>query len=401
MDERHGPARYREISARTLLRDSGCTDAWFVGRYGMNLYRGCEHACAYCDGRAERYAVDGRFDRDIAVKINAPALLAAELSRARAPGFLFVGGGVCDAYQPAEARYGLARRALELALEHARPLHVLTKAALVERDMDLLTESARLRPTILSLSIQTVDEELRARYEPGAAPIAARWELLRRARAAGLATGVMAMPVLPGLSDAPEQIDALVAAAAAAGVDFLLHGGLTLRPGVQKEHYLAAVAEHRPELVAQVRRLYERQERSGVGDSGYYRLVDQAFRRALRRHGLPGRMPHRLFAGQLSLAAELAVLLEHRAWAAGGEGGGGARALGRAGWALQRWARDRQRGSARLGPGDLEDELRQRIHDGSLASVPGVTDAVLRALRGLLAELPDRRSPAPRQLRLL
>jgi len=394
-------ANYHEVTARTLLRDSGYTDAWFVGRYGMNLYRGCEHACAYCDGRAERYAVTGSFDDDVAVKTNAPALLAAELAAATDPGFLFVGGGVCDAYQPAERRYGLARQALELALHHERPVHVLTKSALVERDLDLLERSAKQRPTILSFSIQTVNEELRARYEPGAAPLAQRWDLLRRAKAAGLATGVMAMPVLPGLSDAPEQIDALVAEAAQAGVDFLLYSGLTLRPGMQKEHFLTAVAAHRPDLVDPVRRLYRSQRRSGAADSTYHRLLDRAFRRSLTRHSLPARIPQRLFAGHITLVAELAVLLEHEAWALEPTRRGLARSLRRGGQALQRWARALSRGRRGLGPGELEDELRARVADSSLLAVEQIGEPTLAHLRRLLARLPSRRSSAPRQLRLL
>jgi DNA repair photolyase len=112
-------------------------DSWFLGRYGMNLYRGCEHGCRFCDGRSERYLVEGDFARDITVKRNAVAVLDRELGRIREPGFVFVGGGVCDAYQPAQARYGLARGALEVARRRGLPVHVLTKSALVERDLDL------------------------------------------------------------------------------------------------------------------------------------------------------------------------------------------------------------------------------------------------------------------------
>ena len=118
-----GP-RYRQVQAKTICRRHGFVDPWFLGSFGMNLYRGCEHGCLYCDGRAERYYVEGDFARDIAIKSNALEVLARELGRLKAPGFAFVGGGVCDGYQPAEERYGLARGALELALEHGLPVHV-------------------------------------------------------------------------------------------------------------------------------------------------------------------------------------------------------------------------------------------------------------------------------------
>ena len=158
------PRKCHEIDAKTVTRTTGVTDPWFLGRFGMNLYRGCEHACRYCDGRAERYRVEGDFARDIQVKRNAVAVLERELSRIREPGFVFVGGGVSDAYQPAEEVYGLARGALEVSLARGLPVHVLTKSTLVARDLDLL-QAVRDEAgvAILSMSIQTVDDDLRAR----------------------------------------------------------------------------------------------------------------------------------------------------------------------------------------------------------------------------------------------
>ena len=179
--------------ARSILRGHDFTDAWFVARFGMNLYRGCQHGCAYCDGRAERYRVQGEFDRDIVVKSNALSLLERELSRLAEPGFVFLGGGVSDAWQPAEAEHRLARGALELLHARGFPVHVLTKSALVERDLDLLAAIHQRSRAILSFSIQTTDDTVRQRYEPGAAPIALRWRLLRRAKAMGLVTAVMAI----------------------------------------------------------------------------------------------------------------------------------------------------------------------------------------------------------------
>lgn len=129
---------YREVQAKTIARAGKIVDPWFLARLGMNLYRGCEHGCRYCDGRAEKYRVEGVFDRDIAIKVNAPMVLARELSRLREPGFVLVGGGVSDAYQPAEQHHGLARQALLLVLRHKLPVHVLTKSELVERDFDVL-----------------------------------------------------------------------------------------------------------------------------------------------------------------------------------------------------------------------------------------------------------------------
>lgn len=97
-------ARYHEVEAKSVLRRSAGVDPWFLGRFGSNLYRGCEHGCTYCDGRAERYYVMGDFARDIQVKRNVVELARDELARMREPGLLFIGGGVCDACRPRDSQ---------------------------------------------------------------------------------------------------------------------------------------------------------------------------------------------------------------------------------------------------------------------------------------------------------
>lgn len=358
-------AEYFEATAKTVTRLRGVVDPWFLGRYGMNLYRGCEHGCLYCDGRAERYYVVGRFDQDIQVKVNAAAVLDEELERRREPGFVFLGGGVCDAYQPAEARYRLARGALEVALTRGLPVHALTKSALVERDLDLLAAIAERSGAILSFSLQTADDEVRRRFEPGASSVDERLRLLREARRRGIATGVMAMPVLPGISDKPEQIDALAAAASDAGADFVLFGALTLRPGQQKDAYLKAIASDYPHHLAGYERLYRSARASGAPDERYLARVDTRFRSALARHGLPGRIPRRLFSGRVPLYAEVGVLLEHRGYETSDP------SLGRAGFALQDWARRRLAEGARRRDftyREVEAEMRERLRE-----IPGLT----------------------------
>lgn len=333
-----GVAAYHEIQARTVTRLPGVTDPWFIGRYGMNLYRGCEHGCAYCDGRAERYYVAGAFDGDIQVKRNAVEVLARELDRVREPGFVLLGGGVCDAYQPAEERFLLARGVLELCRDRGLPVHVLTKSALVERDLDLCAAIATGSRVILSFSIATTDESLRERFEPRASPLHERWRLIARAKRLGLGAGVMAMPLLPGLSDQPAHVEALVRKAREVGADFVCISGLTLRPGVQMETYLRALREGSPELLPGYEKLYAARLASGAPDRRYLSRVEARGRAALAANGLPGRPPWPLFRGMLPTYAEVGVLLEHRGFERGESMGG---PLSRAGWQLQRWARSR------------------------------------------------------------
>jgi DNA repair photolyase len=369
--------RYHEVAAKSLLRRSVVVDPFFLGRFGSNIYRGCEHGCLYCDGRAERYYVSGTFDRDIEVKSNALELAARELDLMREPGFLFIGGGVCDAYQQAEARFTLARGLLQLCLERHVPVHLLTKSALVERDFDLLTAINQDTRAVLSFSIALVDERQREIFEPGAAPLEERWRLLRRAREAGLGTAVMAMPLLPGLSDQPDQIDALLGRAAQVGVDFVCIGGLTLRPGRQKDGFFAVLAREFPELVPGYQKLYREDRSSGAPDVRYSERLYRRCRELQDQHNLPGRMPQRLFHGLVPLYTELSVLLEHRGYQCKETGGPNGR-LARAGQAVAAWARTRlarQRGKNAFR--EVESELGFLVRGQRLGEIPDLEASVI------------------------
>ncbi|GAI64688.1 unnamed protein product [marine sediment metagenome] len=162
----------REIEAKSVLRKYKKIDSWFLSRYGMNLYRGCTHNCIYCDGRAEGYYVDGEFGEDVTVKVNAIEILRREFDpkRKRTPfkqGFVMIGGGVGDSYQPIEKTYQLSRKVLELMGEYNFPIHILTKSTLIKRDIDILKKINRKSKTIVSLSFSSVDDKISAIFEPG------------------------------------------------------------------------------------------------------------------------------------------------------------------------------------------------------------------------------------------
>lgn len=370
------PIRYTEVQAKTLLRESALVDPWFLGCFGANLYRGCEHGCIYCDGRAERYYVEGDFARNIQVKVNALALAERELARRREPGFLFLGGGVSDSYQPAEAHYQLARGVLQLALKYGLGVHVLTKSVLVERDLDLIQEIARKRRAILSFSLQSTDEVVRERLEPRAASVSERLRLLRRARDLGIRVGIMAMPILPGISDPVSQIDTLVGTAADAGAEFVCFGGLTLRPGRQKQLFCDAIERYWPELLAGYGKAYGRSLASGAPDPRYTAKISARFAEALFRVNLPARIPRSVFQGIVPLYTEASVLLEHveTAWKLRGV----QRALAQSGHRLAEWAHrrvvalSRRRGHSYR---DVEDEFLERLADGSLRREAGIDAA--------------------------
>ncbi len=304
--------RVREIQARSILRRQRGVDSWFLCRAGMNLYRGCSHDCAYCDGRAESYRVEGTFGEEVAAKTNAVELLDAELGRPRVSwsGFLMLGGGVGDSYQPAEAERALARGALALAARRGLPVHVLTKSTLVLRDADLLEEIGRRSAVTVSFSLSTVDAELASTFEPGVPSPAERLAALANLRERGVHGGIFLMPVLPYLSDGEEAIRASVAASVEAGAEYVVFAGMTLKRGRQEEHFLRVLAGRRPDLVDRYRRLYPG-DRWGRAAGDYYAGIERLFAGVALERGIAPRIPRRVFVGVLSEDDLVQVMLEH------------------------------------------------------------------------------------------
>ena len=303
------------IEAKSLLRKGKRIDSWFVSRYGMNIYRGCAHDCAYCDGRDERYRVEGTFGRDVAVKVNAPELLRRELdpSRKRKPwrrGFILLGGGVGDSYQPAERRAGVTRAVLEVIEAFGHPVHVLTKSTLVERDLDLLERIDRSHQAIVSMSLSSADDEVSRRFEPGCPSPSARLAALEAAKARGHATGVYLMPVIPFVTDTPAAMTATLTAVKAAGVDFVVFGGMTLKDGRQRHHFLEVLRRYDPELEVELDIVYPPGQRWGNALPEYYEAITIAFSTLARRLGIPQRIPPRLYKDHIDLNDRVVVELD-------------------------------------------------------------------------------------------
>ena len=162
----------KELQAKTILRKHKKIDSWFISHYGMNLYRGCTHNCTYCDGRAEKYNVEGEFGKDIVAKINAPQILERELNPKRKrnplkPSFMLLGGGVNDCYQPAEIKYELTRKALHIFYEYNFPVHILTKSILVKRDSDIIKKINQRNKALVSFSLSSACKKISTHFEPG------------------------------------------------------------------------------------------------------------------------------------------------------------------------------------------------------------------------------------------
>ena len=195
------------------------------------------------------------FERRIVVKVNAPEVLRRELRRKSWTGAHVAMGTNTDPYQRCEGRYRLTRGVLEVLRDYANPCSVLTKSPLLLRDLDLMVELAGTAGFSANLSIGTLDEEVWRRSEPGTPHPKARMAAVKQLVAAGIPCGILMAPILPGISDSPEQLRAVVRAAADAGASHLTPLTLHLRPGV-KEEFMPWLEETYPELVPGYRRLY-------------------------------------------------------------------------------------------------------------------------------------------------
>jgi DNA repair photolyase len=288
----------REIQAKVLLSHIKQPDPWFGLKYNMNLYRGCQHRCIYCDSRSECYGVD-HFDSEIHVKANAIERLRDELSRKRVKGLIGT-GSMNDPYMPLERTRMLTGAALEVIAEFGFPVHVLTKSDLVLRDVARFQAIQRRTRAVVSFTITTADDDLAARIEPYAPRPSARFEALRKLAAAGIETGVMLMPVLPFIEDSEENVTAVVERAVDSGAHHVVaFFGLTMRDR-QRAYFYAQLDRHFPGL----RRRYERTygDRYGCDSPGAENLY-ALFESLKTRHGFADRVrPYQAVeAEQLSL----------------------------------------------------------------------------------------------------
>ena len=272
-----GPMRdlvVKEIQCKSILTRSGIEGV----DYAINPYVGCAHGCAYCyavfmkrfTGHTEEW---GTF---VDVKVNAAQVLSRQLKRTNPGNITF--GTVTDAYLPLEAEYGITRECLEVLLDYHFPISILTKSDLVLRDLDLIK---MLKDAEVAFTINTLDEEVRRRFEPGAPPIAARLQALRSLSDAGISTWAFCGPVLPSITDDESSLDNLFAELKRAGVGYVLVDSLNLR-GAVMGRLTRVLREHYPDLVEVYRDL-------SANRLPYHQALMDRTRRIAERHDLPWR----------------------------------------------------------------------------------------------------------------
>ena len=263
----------------------------------INPYRGCEHGCVYCFARPTHaflgLSPGQDFETRLFAKPDAPALLEQELRR---PGYrcrVIALGTNTDPYQPIERAHRITRGVLEVLAAYEHPVGVVTKSALILRDVDVLAPMAARRLARAYLSVTTLDRDLSRRLEPRAATPRRRLETIRKLTAAGIPTGVLVAPVIPALNDG--EIEAILAAAAEAGATSASYVLLRL-PLEVKDLFKEWLAVHAPLKAGHVMSLV-RQMRGGrdydstwgrrmTGQGAYAEMIGKRFRVACRRLGL-------------------------------------------------------------------------------------------------------------------
>lgn len=274
----------REITAKTLLSSARRPDPWFGIKYTMNLYRGCQHQCIYCDSRSDCYQIENF--ADVLVKVNAIELLQKELPRKRVKGTIGT-GSMSDPYLPLEAERRLTRRALEVIAQQRFPAHAITKSDLVRRDVDVWQAISQVYAAV-SFTITTADDELGKKLEPGAPPVSRRWAALQDMAGAAIMTGVTLMPVLPFIEDSAENIRAIVHRAKECGASYIIAAfGVTLRDR-QRAYYYAQLDRLFPGLRPQYEQRYGDRYSAPARDAP---RLEQIFAEACAHGGLATRLP--------------------------------------------------------------------------------------------------------------
>ena len=249
---------FHEVRARSIInRVPGASRMPFART--VNPYRGCSHACVYCFARSTHSYLDldtgHDFDSQIVVKVNAAELLRRELAAPSWDGEHIAMGTNVDCYQRAEGRYRLMPGILAALRDRANPFSILTKGSLILRDLPILEQAAEVTEVSTAVSIGFTDHDLWRSVEPGTPSPTKRLEVCRTLTEHGIPCGVLMAPVLPYLSDSPEQLRATVGAIAAAGAGSVTPLVLHLRPGA-REWYFQWLAEHHPDLVRRYQALY-------------------------------------------------------------------------------------------------------------------------------------------------
>ena len=314
--------KYKTIESKSILNISKYIDDWFCSKAGMNLYRGCIHACEYCDGRNEKYQTHKDFGETVYIKMKAPFILKKEIKKIKEKTIIGLGGGVGDSYQKCEEKFKLTRQALEIIknqeyqtidMEKRSNIscEILTKSVLVERDIDLIKKINGQSRAIVMFSISSMDNEVCKIFEPRTSPPKDRLNILKKISENLIPTGVMLLPLIPYISDDEDSIKDSVKKIKKAGTKFILFGGMTLKEGHQKENYFNTITKRFPELVNKYKHLYKKSGKYGNPKSSYNNEINKLAYQICKENKMETRIPYEFFRDKIELKDEVSLILAH------------------------------------------------------------------------------------------
>ena len=300
---------YREI--KKLLKKGNHLDTYFVSKYSFSPYMACQHGCKYCDGRAERYYVEGDFEKDIIVRKNTAELLEQELAKERDWGVISVGSGISDTYQPCELEEKIMTKTLKVLIKYKYPLFLITKSANIVRDIDLLAKLNEVAGVTIASSLTFPDDNHRKIIEANASSIEDRVKSLKLLQKKGISIAIMAMPLLPKLVDNKVDLERLFDLYASLKPSFVLPGGLTLRPGKNKDLFMNVIKKKYPQYEKFYQKIYGQDFISGSPlreySNSFYERVDYQ----MRRTGLSYTVPFEIYKERFPVYDVIFIFLTH------------------------------------------------------------------------------------------
>jgi DNA repair photolyase len=286
---------YIPYQPRAILNTHRHPDHWFWSKYTAHAYSGCQHGCAFCYTREEKYSPyesPDEFSRTIKVKENAPELLRKALSR-KPVDLVFT----CD-YQPAERKFGLSRKMLEVCRDLGFPVFILERSPLVTRDLDILCEINNNSPSVSAFSIISTPDSphhaIARKLENNAPSVESRFAAMKEIADAGILTGACFMPILPGICDDDANLEAVVRWTAEHGGKFILAGGLTLADQ-QKSYFLNILQREFPDMVEPYQRWYPEGSYAAVNYN--WNGIAVKIRELCRAYGIKDRVPRPIIPG--------------------------------------------------------------------------------------------------------
>lgn len=299
------------VDVKNIRNNTGLVDTYFVSKYHFSPYQACQHSCKYCDGRSEKYYVQGDFETDIVIRKNIADVLDTSLSKFREKGIIGISSGVSDPYQPVEIKEQLMSKCAAVISKHQYPAMLFTKSNMIMRDIDLWEEVHKNAGFTLMMSNVYPDDTHRKHFEPYASSVDARLKTLKAFKERGMSVGVLMMPILPYISDDQNAVVEMVKKYEEVGVDVVMPGGLTLRPGINKKTYFEVIQAHYPHLLQKYQYLYGENRQSGAPRNNYMKQKHLMYQKIIRGHNIPYEIPHHMYKHRLPIYDEIYVLMSH------------------------------------------------------------------------------------------